>query len=254
MSAPTTTAVTTGAACPLEPNASFTRGIELALSAVQEVRDKLVEFERSHPEVTEKACGVLAEHLDKSRDGIQALHHLTEVMKCGAAEIPIRAIIGAVSQAGTALVTLREKATQFDDKIKPTYGVSALVLPATEQAFVGLALVSSTASDHALKDLTQLQGLSGGLRTKVSEASKGGLDKLVKPAPEKAAEEKFKITERVGKVKELAVQTTKELDTRFGAVPATKGSTIGSAPNLSSMFSMGSAFASFGGAPPVGKK
>eukprot|EP00906_Rhabdomonas_costata_P020294 RCo029492 len=235
------------AACPMEPNASFARGIKFAQDAVQEIREKLVEFEKLHPELPEKACSFLAENLDKSRDGIQALLHLTEVMKCGAAEIPIRAIIGAVSQAGTALSGLQDKAGQFDEKIKPVFGVSALVVPAVEQAFVGLALVSATAADHAQKDLTHLQGLSHGLRNEVAAAAKGGaLDKVVKPTPEKAANEAFKITDRVAVIRELAAKSTKELDGKFGPPPAAKGT---AASSLSSTFAMGSAFACFGTCP-----
>eukprot|EP00906_Rhabdomonas_costata_P020293 RCo029491 len=212
------------AACPMEPNASFARGIKFAQDAVQEIREKLVEFEKLHPELPEKACSFLAENLDKSRDGIQALLHLTEVMKCGAAEIPIRAIIGAVSQAGTALSGLQDKAGQFDEKIKPVFGVSALVIPAVEQAYVGLSTVSAYAADHAQKDLTHLKTLSGGLRGEIAAAAKGGpLDKVLKPAPEKAANEAFKITDRVAEVKEVATKLAKELDGKYGPSAVSKG-------------------------------
>lgn len=192
--------------------AKYQQGMEMARNALEEVKKKLAEFDTSH--ASEKASQYLSTALEKVQAALAELGHVTEQLKSGPAEIPVKAITNALASASAAFTQLQEKAKQYDEEYKLSSRVSAVVASPKEQASAALATIAAYAAHASDTANAQLQGVSHGLRAKLTDAASAGLDKALPQAVK--ADEMFHVSERAAATKALLVQTAKDLEEKFG--------------------------------------
>lgn len=192
--------------------AKYQQGMEMARNALEEVKKKLAEFDTSH--ASEKASQYLSTALEKVQAALAELGHVTEQLKSGPAEIPVKAITNALASASAAFTQLQEKAKQYDEEYKLSSRVSAVVAHPQEQASAALATIAAYAAHASDTANAQLQGVSHGLRAKLTDAASAGLDKALPQAVK--ADEMFHVSERAAATKALLVQTAKDLEEKFG--------------------------------------
>lgn len=188
-----------------------TEKVEFAKSKVEEVREKLKEFDAKEQTNAgrEKASAYFRSVLDKTQEALAELAKQAQTLKDNATEIPVRAFSNAFARVNDALVDVRDKARNFDDQHQLSNKVSEIVQHPREQAQVAVASASSYVAQAAHVAYAQLQGVSDGIKYRVMTAADQGVTKVMPMAV--STEEKLHIAERA----EVVTQRVREFNEKY---------------------------------------
>jgi phage gpG-like protein len=152
--------------------------------------------------------------VEKAQAALADLGQITDSLKSGPAEVPVKAITNALTQVTSAFNHLLDLAHQYDDTYKLSTHVSGILTHPREEVNAALATIAAYASHAADSANAQLKGVSDGLRAKIAQTASTGLDRALPQAVK--ADELFHVSERAAATKALLLQTMRDLDEKFG--------------------------------------
>lgn len=187
--------------------------IDHARSALEDIKKVLVDYDARN-QATEKASEHLGGAMARVNSALGDLSQAVTSFKDGASEVPVKALSTTIARVSGAFAHLLETAHKYDEQFQLSTKVASVISGPKDRAITAITYVAGHSAAAAAAANAQLQGVSDGLRARLTNVALSGID-LALPAAVKV-DDRLHVAEKANAVGNVIAQRAKDLDDRFG--------------------------------------